>query len=193
MEKQLSLDAGRLASVPRIRAAERSDVDALRTLIHASVRALSAGYYDDVQIEGALAHVFGPDTQLIDDRTYYVIEEGGDLAAAGGWSRRRTLYGGDQFKRGPDPLLDPAQDPARIRAFFVHPAWARRGLGRLLFNTCHDAARAAGFRGFELVATLPGAPLYAALGFDTTGSVSVSLPGGSRLPCLSMTRRIDDP
>src|SRR5262245_10112134 len=117
----------------QIRHATPADVPALRHLIEQSVRALSVGYYTPAQIESALRHVFGPDTQLIADQTYYVIVDDGALAAAGGWSRRRTLYGGDQMKAAEDPLLDPATESARIRAFFVHPAWARGGLGRQLF------------------------------------------------------------
>src|SRR3712207_5085980 len=124
-----------------VRHATDADLPALRALIAASVRGLSAGYYTPEQAESALVHVFGPDTQLIADGTYYVAEADGALVAAGGWSRRRTLYGGDQTKAGADPLLDPATEPARIRAFFVHPAWARRGLGRALFAHCLAAAR----------------------------------------------------
>ena len=173
-----------------VRVATAADVPALRTLIAASVRGLSAGYYTPEQAEGALVHVFGPDTQLIDDGTYYVAELSGAVVAAGGWSRRRTLYGGDQTKSGPDRLLDPAVEPARIRAFCVHPAWARRGLGRTLFDRCLTAARAAGFRELTLVATLPGVPLYTALGFVAGERFAVAMPGGVELPVVRMTRRI---
>jgi GNAT superfamily N-acetyltransferase len=165
-------------------------VPALRALIDASVRALSVGYYTPAQAESALVHVFGPDTQLIADATYYVVESSGGLVAAGGWSRRRTLYGGDQTKSGEDPVLDPAVEPARIRAFFVHPAWTRRGLGRLIFDRCLTAAREAGFRELTLVATLPGVPLYAALGFTARESFAVPMPDGLELPVLRMTRAI---
>jgi GNAT superfamily N-acetyltransferase len=177
-----------------VRVATDADVPALRTLIAASVRGLSAGYYTAEQAESALVHVFGPDTQLIADGTYYVVEvDGGGeptLVAAGGWSRRRTLYGGDQTKSGADPLLDPATEPARIRAFFVHPAWARRGLGRLLFDHCHRAARDAGFRELTLVATLPGVPLYSALGFESGESFAVPMGGALELPVVRMTRPV---
>src|SRR5258708_2247737 len=126
------------------RPATRADVPRLRELIDRSVRALSAGYYTPAQIESALTHVFGPDTRLIDDGTYFVIESAaGELVAAGGWSRRRTLYGGDQMKSSEDPLLDHTTEPARVRAFYVHPSWARRGLARSLFERCAaDAALA---------------------------------------------------
>jgi GNAT superfamily N-acetyltransferase len=173
-----------------VRVATDADVPALRTLIAASVRGLSVGYYTPQQAESALVHVFGPDTQLIADGTYYVVEAGVELVAAGGWSRRRTLYGGDQAKSGADTALDPATEPARIRAFFVHPTWARRGLGRLLFEHCLSAARAAGFRELTLVATLPGVPLYQALGFVAQESFAVLMPDGVELPVVRMIREI---
>src|SRR5262245_21762149 len=127
----------------QLRLATSADVPRLHELIERSVRELSVGYYTAAQIESSLRHVFGPDTQLIEDQTYFVIEgPAGELVAAGGWSRRQTLYGGDQMKSAADPLLDPATQPARIRAFFVHPDWARRGLARQLFERCAtEAAR----------------------------------------------------
>jgi GNAT superfamily N-acetyltransferase len=173
-----------------VRVATDADVPALRTLIGVSVRELSVGYYTAAQAESALVHVFGPDTQLIADRTYYVVKSGGALVAAGGWSRRRTLYGGDQTKSGADAALDPATEPARIRAFFVHPAWVRRGLGRLMFEHCRSAARAAGFHELTLVATLPGVPLYATLGFIEGERFAVPMPDGLELPVVRMTREI---
>jgi GNAT superfamily N-acetyltransferase len=173
-----------------VRAATNADVPALRALIAASVRGLSAGYYTPEQAESALVHVFGPDTQLIADGTYYVVESAGGLVAAGGWSARRTLFGGDQTKSGEDAALDPSTEPARIRAFFVHPAWARRGLGRLLFEHCLAAARAAGFRELTLVATLPGVPLYRALGFVEREVFAVPMADGLELPVVRMTRGI---
>lgn len=173
-----------------VRVATDADVPALRTLIAESVRGLSAGYYTAAQAESALVHVFGPDTQLIADGTYYVVESDGVLIAAGGWSHRRTLYGGDQTKSGADPALDPSAEPARIRAFFVHPTWARRGLGRLMFERCRDAARAAGFHELTLVATLPGVPLYKALGFEVQHSFAVPMPDGLELPVVRMSCKI---
>ena len=173
-----------------LRPATSADVPPLQALIAESVRGLSAGFYTPAQAEGGLRHVFGVDTQLVADGTYYLIEADGALAAAGGWSARRTLFGGDQMKAAEDPRLDPATEPARIRAFFVHPAHARRGLGRRLFAACEAAARAAGFRSFELMATLPGVPLYAALGFVAHERVDVPLDGGVVLPCVRMTRPI---
>jgi GNAT superfamily N-acetyltransferase len=160
-------------------------------LIDESVRGLSRGIYTNEEIESGLRYVFGADTQLIADGTYFVIEDGGEIVASGGWSRRRTLYGGDQHKLGPDPLLNPAVDAARIRAFFVHPSRARRGLGRMLFDACHDAAQREGFRAFELGATLPGVPLYRALGFTGDERVDAAMPNGVVLPIVKMTRPID--
>jgi GNAT superfamily N-acetyltransferase len=178
--------------VYHVRIATSADVPALRQLIAESVRGLSVGFYTPAQVASALEHVFGPDTQLIADGTYFVVEIDGTLAAAGGWSRRRTHYGGDQMKDDEDPLIDPATEPARIRAFFVHPAWARRGLGRLLFDTCLTAARAAGFRSLVLVATLPGVPLYAALGFAAKERQTLVLRDGVELPLVVMSRDIDE-
>ena len=144
-----------------------------------------------MQLESALQHVFGPDTQLIADRTYFVIDaDDGTLAAAGGWSQRRTLYGGDQTKREPDARLDPRVDAARIRAFFVDPAWARRGLARRLYARCESDALAAGFTAFELGATLPGIPLYEALGFAAVERADTTMPDGIVLPVMRMRRAI---
>jgi GNAT superfamily N-acetyltransferase len=172
-----------------LRPATRADVPRLHDLIDCSVRALSARYYTPTQIESALKHVFGPDTRLIDDGTYFVIEsDAGELVAAGGWSRRRTLYGGDQMKSSDDPLLDYATEPARIRAFYVHPDWARRGLARRLFDRCAADATAAGFRTMELMATLPGEPLYRALGFTEIERTTAELPDGEPLAIVRMTR-----
>jgi GNAT superfamily N-acetyltransferase len=169
-----------------LRLARTDDLAALRALIDDSVRGLSAAHYTAEQIESGLRYVFGPDTQLIADGTYFVVEDGTQLAAAGGWSKRQTLYGGDQHKPAADPLLDPRTDAARIRAFFVHPDFARRGLGRMLFEACRSAAVAAGFRAFELGATLPGVPLYTSLGFTPVERADARLPDGVVLPIVRM-------
>ena len=172
------------------RLATENDVAALRALIDASARGLSTGFYSAEQIEAAVTHVFGVDSQLIADGTYFVIDGPDGPAAAGGWSARRTLYGGDQMKASADPLLDPATEAARIRAFFVHPQWARQGLARRLYDACETAARAAGFTAFELMATKPGEPFYTTLGFDIVERVLVSLPDGVEVPFARMRRRI---
>ncbi|MEX2270109.1 MAG: GNAT family N-acetyltransferase [Vicinamibacterales bacterium] len=162
-------------------------------MIDVSVRALSGPVYTQTQIDSALEHVFGVDTQLLTDQTYYVITSDDQLVAAGGWSARATLYGGDQTKGASDPMLDPARDAARIRAFFVRPEWTRQGLARRIYAACETAARQRGFRRFELVATLPGVPLYTALGFAAREAVEVPLPVGPlglTLPCIRMERAI---
>ena len=176
-----------------LRAATPADIPALRRLIADSVRSLSTSEYSQAQIESALTHIFGVDSQLVADGTYYVIVDGDAVVAAGGWSGRQTLFGGDQTKSTADLTIDPATSPARIRAFFVHPAWARRGLARRIFVACEQAAVAAGFRRFELMATLPGVPLYHALGFVDREAVSVPLPDGLTLPCIRMDREIASP
>lgn len=175
----------------RVRVATRDDVPIIERLIERSVRELSVPYYDGTQIDSALRYMFGVDSQLVDDGTYHVIEVDGVLAAAGGWSRRRTLFGGDQWKHGADEPLDPAREPARIRAFFVDPSWSRRGFGRALFDACVRDARAAGFRRLELMATLPGEPLYRSLGFTADERVELGLPDGVRVPLVRMSRPIE--
>jgi GNAT superfamily N-acetyltransferase len=172
-----------------LRLATPADVPALGALIDVSVRGLSTGFYTDSQIESALKNVFGPDTHLIADGTYYVIEAGG-LLAAGGWGRRQTLYGGDQARAADDPPLDPATEPARIRAFYVHPDHARRGLARRLFERCATGAAGAGFRSLELMATLPGERLYEALGFAAVERTAAVLPDGEALPLVRMIRAV---
>ena len=174
-----------------LRVATFDDVPALRALIERSARGLSADFYSPQQIEAAVTHVFGVDSQLISDGTYFIVDAPDGPAAAGGWSARRTLYGGDQTKTETDPRLDPATEPARIRAFFVHPSWARKGLGRRLFAACSQAAWSAGFRKLELMATRPGEPLYTALGFTIVERVTVTLPGGVDVPFARMQRTIE--
>lgn len=184
---------GELSSGPRLRVARHDDVPALRELIPLSARVLSRGHYTEKQIRGAVRYVFGVDTQLVEDGTYFVVEVGGRAVGCGGWSRRRTLYGGDQAKDGEDPLLDPATEAARIRAFFVHPDAARRGIGSQLMRACFEAARDAGFRRLELMATLPGVPLYEAFGFRPLEEVDAILPDGTRIGFVRMGREIETP
>jgi GNAT superfamily N-acetyltransferase len=175
---------------PVLRLAAPTDIPAVRALIDASVRALSIGYYSDAQIDESLVSIFGVDTQLVSDGTYFVMHIGDALAAAGGWSRRETLYGGDQTKGSADPLLDPVRDAARIRAFFVAPAFARRGLARKLYAACEHAALREGFRRFQLGATLPGVPLYEALGFAPIERIDSPMRFDLTLPIVRMERVI---
>jgi len=151
---------------------------------------LSAGIYSPSQIDSAVRHVFGVDSQLVADGTYFVATEGDSIVGCGGWSRRRTLYGGDQRPIGAADALDPARDAARIRAFFVAPEHARRGIGRLMYERCEAAARSAGFQRLELMSTLPGVPLYEALGFRQIERVTDVLPDGTAIEFVRMERPI---
>jgi N-acetylglutamate synthase-like GNAT family acetyltransferase len=170
----------------RLRIAQPADVPALQELIARSARGLSVGFYTPEQTEALLQYVFGVDSQLIEDQTYFLIEVGDEVVACGGWSKRATLFGGDQAKTGADPLLDPAVDPARIRAFFVDPRMARRRLGHQLLAACTAAARTAGFRSLELASTMPGEPFYAACGFRVLERFELALPDGVRAPLTRM-------
>ena len=172
----------------QVRLATPADLPVLRELIPASVRALSQAHYSVAQIESASRFVFGPDSQLITDGTYFVAEAEGELVGCGGWSFPRTLYGGDQMKPNEDPRLDPSTEAARIRAFFVHPAWARRGIGSAIMDACVSAAREAGFQRLELMATLPGVPLYRRFGFEVAEAVETLLPDGVSVPFVRMAR-----
>jgi GNAT superfamily N-acetyltransferase len=174
---------------PTLRTATIADLDAIRGLIAESVRGLQHEYSKS-QREQALASVFTPDTQLIADQTYFVIEAADDaFVACGGWSWRKTLYGGDHHHASRDAgRLDPARDAAKIRAFFVHPAWVRRGLGTRLLQACERAAWDAGFRRCEMGATLSGVPLYERHGYRRVANILVDLPGGERLPVVRMEK-----
>lgn len=172
----------------QLRLARVADIPALQQLIAQSVRQLSAGYYTPEQIESALVHVLGIDTQLITDGTYFVVELDGQIVGCGGWSKRKTLFGGDQMKAGEDNLLDPTSEPARIRAFFVHPDFARRGIGKQIITACERAATAAGFRQLELAATLPGEPMYVAAGYEAVERWGHRLPDGVVLPLVRMKK-----
>ena len=174
-----------------LRIAERDDIPALEALIPVSTRQLQAPYYSPAQIDGALGTVFAVDRQLIADGTYFVVEDGDIIVGCGGWSKRKTLFGGDQGRpASEDALLDPSSEPARIRAFFVHPQWARRGIGTLLLRECERAAMASGFRSLELVATLAGVPLYAAGGFRAIEHFEIPLVTGGRMPAVRMSKLV---
>ena len=177
-----------------IRKAVAADVPELRQLIDASVRGLQAEDYTPTQIESALATVFGVDSQLIADGTYFVAEakqhDGAGIAGCGGWSKRKTLYGSDHWTGREDELLNPQVDAAKIRAFFVHPSWARRGVGSLILKACEDAAAAAGFRRCEMGATLTGVKLFGAKGYVALENISVPLKNGEGLPVVRMTKQL---
>jgi len=166
-----------------LRPARSADIPELEALIAVSARTLLAPWYSREQIDVAIGSVFAVDTQLLED---------GAMAGCGGWSRRKTLFGaGRGHTSDADSALDPARDPARIRAFFVHPAWARRGVGGALIRQCQQAAADAGFMTMELVATLAGEPLYAAFGFAAVEHFEIPLAGALTMPVVRMRKRIE--
>jgi N-acetylglutamate synthase-like GNAT family acetyltransferase len=171
-----------------IRLARESDIQILEVLIPLSVRALQAPFYSSAQMDAALGSVFGVDRQLIADGTYFVVEHSGHVVGCGGWSRRSAVFGGERARLAADAALDPAHDPARIRAFFVHPDWARRGIGRCILSACESAICAAGFRDAVLVATLAGEPLYASFGYTVAERYEVPLSDSLTLPVVRMAK-----
>src|SRR5437660_11194391 len=189
----------------QLRLAVPEDVPVLREVIDASVRGLQTQDYTPAQIEGALKTGFGVDSQLIADGTYFVAEAGPTavertgaqhaqpelmIVGCGGWSKRKTLYGSDHWTGREDALLDPLRDAAKIRAFFIHPAWARRGVGGLILEACETAARSAGFTRFEMGATLTGVPFYLAKGYTALEHLQVPLAGGGSLPIVRMVKAV---
>lgn len=180
----------------QIRLATMADVPALSKLIDASVRGLQARDYSPAQIDLALKTVYGVDTQLISDGTYFAVETvpaGGlqtAIAGCGGWSKRKTLYGGDAWSQREDDLLDPLRDAAKIRAFFVHPDWARRGIGTMILDSCEAATKAAGFTRCEMGATLTGVPFYRVKGYVELDPLQVPLPNGESLPIMRMAKQL---
>jgi GNAT superfamily N-acetyltransferase len=201
-----------------LRTATAADIPELREVIEASVRGLQARDYTPRQIELALRTVYGVDTRLIADGTYFAVEieqdgswpargsgdagrerkpaadfsanRSGVIVGCGGWSKRKTLFGGDQWSGRQDDLLDPTQDAAKIRAFFVHPDWARRRIGTMILEACEAAAKAAGFKRLEMGATLSGVPFYAAKGYAALENVDVPLSDGQFLPIVRMAKNI---
>jgi GNAT superfamily N-acetyltransferase len=171
-----------------LRKANLDDRAAIEELIAESARGLSRQQYSGRQIEAAIASVFGVDTNLILDETYFVADSSGLLIGCGGWSKRKTLFGGDQFASRDSRELDPKSEAARIRAFFVHPQHARKGIGRAILVACEDEARAYGFSSVELMATLPGIPLYKACGYEGDESVEIELHDGVKLQLLPMKK-----
>jgi N-acetylglutamate synthase-like GNAT family acetyltransferase len=193
-----------------VRVAVTADIPALRSLIELSVRRLQAQDYSPEQLEAALRTVFGVDSQLIADGTYLVAEvfpSGGEqvtskpeaiinapiinapiLAGCGGWSKRKTLYGGDRWRDREDDLLDPRHDAAKIRAFFIHPDWARQGIGTKVLDACEAAAMAAGFKRFEMGATLTGVKLFRERGYAPLEQIDLPLENGITLPIIHMSK-----
>jgi GNAT superfamily N-acetyltransferase len=176
-----------------LRLATPYDRSAIETLMRASIRDIFPSFYDYRQTSSAIIHVGVADQMLIDDGTYYVIEERGELIACGGWSRRDKLYTGSGPGETDARYLDPATEPARIRAMFTRSDRTRRGHGTAILMACEDAARSQGFQTLALMATLPGLQLYRQFGFELVERASVTLPDGVVLACGSMTRPITDP
>lgn len=168
--------------------ARRDDLDALRALMDAAISELQAPFLDARQIESSRT-IMGLDTQLVDDGTYFVVDVDGELAGCGGWSRRATLYGGDQSPGRSAALLDPATDAARVRAMYTHPRHTRKGVGRLILTLCENAARAEGFTTVELMATLAGEPLYRACGYEPLERI-VDDRGGAGVPLIRMRKQL---
>ena len=164
------------------------DVPALAALIRLSSRTLQATYYSALQIEAALGPIFAVDRQLIRDGAYFVIEHNSTIIGCGGWSKRKSLYGGDNGRPTEDAMLDPKSDAARIRAFFVHPSWARQGIGKSILKACESAITSAQFYRADLVATLAGEPLYAAFGYAVAERYEIPMTNGLSLPVVRMSK-----
>jgi len=162
------------------------DREAIKRLIAESARYLSREHYNDAQIEAAIATVFGVDTDLIEDGTYFVAESSGLMVGCGGWSRRKTLFGGDQYATRDKGYLDPESEPAKIRAFFIHPDHARKGIAGAILAKCEEEARAHGFHALELMATLPGIAFYKSCGFSEQGNFDLDLATGVKLELVPM-------
>jgi GNAT superfamily N-acetyltransferase len=176
----------------KLRVATLADTEELHTLLALSVRGLMPQAYSPAQLEAALGNWLGLDSQLIKDQTYFVVETYDRVTVGcGGWSKRKTPYGSDHRANREDELLDPATDAAKIRAFFVHPEWSRRGIGKLLLDASEEAARAAGFRRLEMGATLTGIPLYARFGYVAGERLELPLEGGDVLEIVKMTKNVD--
>jgi GNAT superfamily N-acetyltransferase len=170
------------------RLADRDDLDSLRTVMDAAISELLKPFLDDSQISSSRM-IMGLDTQLIDDGTYFIVEADGVLAGCCGWSRRATLYGGDQTPGRSADLLDPDKDAARVRAMYTHPHHTRKGAGRMILSICESAARSEGFTTVELMATMAGAPLYRACGYEPIERVQDDR-GGVSVPLIRMSKRL---
>ena len=173
-----------------LRRATLDDRPAVTRLIALSARGLSREEYSEVQIERAIIRIFGVDSELIHDGTYFVAEASGVLVGCGGWSKRRTLFGGDQYGSRESVELDPGHEAARVRAFFVHPDWARKGIGRRILCRCEAEALAHGFRALELMATLPGLKLYRAHGYTAGERVTYDLGGDVGIDFVPMRKEL---
>jgi GNAT superfamily N-acetyltransferase len=175
---------------PVLRVATLADADRIEVLMKESAAAIFPRWYDEQGAASAVEHVAVLDRMLLEDGTYFVLEAGGEIVACGGWSRRDRLYTGSGDGGDDARLLDPATEPARVRAMFVRDDWTRRGLGRRIIEACEEAARREGFSRMALSATLPGVPLYQACGFEPLEEVDTVLVDGVRLRCVTMEKPI---
>ena len=175
---------------PVLRLAHPADAPAIRELMGASIRELFPRFYDERQTASAVVHIGDLDLALIEDGTYFVHEADGEIVACGGWSRRNRLFAGAGHASDDDRLLDPATEPARVRAMFVRGDWTRRGLGRAILEACERAAHGEGFTRLALMATLPGEPLYRAYGFRELERVPIVTPDGVSMEGVAMEREI---
>ena len=176
---------------PTLRTATPDDAQRIDALMKESVAAIFPLYYDEQQVASSIEHVAKVDPLLLQDGTYYVFEYAGELAACGGWSRRRLLYTGSGTTDDDVELADPTTEPAKVRAMFVRADWTRRGLGRRILEESEAAARREGFTQLALGATLPGVPLYLAFGFTSVHEGEVALADGVRIGFVSMTKAIE--
>ncbi len=178
---------------PVLRLATSEDTAAIETLMRASVLGLFPAYHDEAETVAAATWITELDPELVADGTFFVVEEQGQLIACGGWSRRGKLHSGTGHSAADDARrLDPATEPARIRAMFVHPRHTRRGLARQVLSAAENAAQSEGFSELVLMATLPGVPLYTALGFEVEEETGFSTPDGVRLSCAVMRKPLSD-
>lgn len=174
----------------KIRTATAEDLPDIERVMRASMASLGANFYDARQTASAVEFIAVADPEIVADGTYFVVEDEGEIVACGGWSKRKKLFTGTGEQAAAEGWLDPATEPARIRAMFVHPSHARRGIGRLIVERAENEAREAGFTTCELMATLPGVPLYEACGYEAVERVEIELPDGVALECLRMVRRL---
>jgi GNAT superfamily N-acetyltransferase len=173
------------------RIATFEDLPALEVLMALSIRELIGAYLDPARVQASF-EIMGVDTSLIEDGTYFVVQDEGRIVGCGGWSRRATLFGGDHTRGRDTRLLDPRTESARVRAMYTHPNFARQGVGRLVLSLCEAAARAEGFRSVELVATVAGEPLYAACGYSVFERIDVPTSTGVTVPCARMRKDISE-
>jgi GNAT superfamily N-acetyltransferase len=188
------METGAASNKLRIRRARLDDIPILQDLMSFAYRVLGAMHYSPQQIESGLVYMIGVDKWMIEDATYYVAEISGQIVGGGGWSKRAKLFGGDQMTTTEDnERLDPDRHPAGIRGFFVHPDWARRGIGRQLLDKCEEEARSENFRALELIATRMGEPLYVGAGFEVAERLKFRFPNGVVAPATRMRKLLRRP